>query len=62
MNRTMRSDVCPSCGTALRWSPPDGWGVGCGMWVCPRCKYKRPDGAAVNPWKALKPKKRVKRK
>jgi len=32
------------------------------MWVCPRCKYKRPDGAAVNPWKALKPKRKVRRK
>lgn len=57
-----RSDVCPSCGTVLRWVPPDDWGIGCGEWKCPRCKYKRPDGAAMNPWKALKPKRKVRRK
>lgn len=50
-----RSDVCPSCGTTLRYEPPDEFG--CGSWLCPRCKYRRPEGSPINPCKFLRKKK-----
>ena len=46
-----RSDVCPSCGKALRWYPPEGTFNNPGCWVCPRCKYKRAEGSVPNIWK-----------
>ncbi len=53
-----RSDVCPSCGKSLRYEPPDSFGMGCGSWACPRCKYRRPEGSPRNPYRFLKRKKR----
>lgn len=46
-----RSDICPSCGKQLRWSPPDGMGFGSGFYYCTRCKYKRYEGCAQNLWR-----------
>lgn len=51
-----RSDICPSCKTALRWEPPGV--LGAGYYVCPRCKYHRNEGSAVNIWKNFKRKKK----
>lgn len=42
MNRT---DVCPSCGTKLRYEQPDI--MMCGAWVCPRCHYRRREGSCM---------------
>lgn len=53
-----RTDVCPSCGKALQWEPPDEYGMCCGSWVCSRCKYRRPEGSAKNPLGFMKRKKR----
>lgn len=55
-----RNDICPSCGTRLRYDPPDSWGLSAGSWICPRCKYKRPEGSAANPMRFFK-KRRKKR-
>ena len=43
-----RRDLCPACGTQLRYEKPDSWGMACGAFICPRCKYKRPEGSARN--------------
>ena len=51
-----RVDICPQCGTTLRWQPPDM--VICVMWICPRCKYKRGEGSERNPYKFLRRRKR----
>ena len=51
-----RNDICPSCGTSLRYEPPNEWGGG--QWICPRCKYKRREGSATNPFKFFKKRRR----
>lgn len=45
-----RKDVCPSCGKQLRCLYDNGYT----LWKCPRCKYKRHEGAEENPWKIFK--------
>ena len=51
-----RSDICPSCGKQLRWSPPETVGIGgiAGYYYCPRCKYKRYEGSDPNPFSLRK--------
>lgn len=51
-----RSDICPSCGKALYYEPPDIYGMMCGAWVCPRCKYRRYEGSPKNPMKFFRKK------
>lgn len=45
-----RSDICPSCGKQLRWSPPncDTLYGQSGFYYCSRCKYKRYEGSDPN--------------
>ena len=53
-NMMIRKDVCPSCGKQLQQFYDNGYT----RWYCPRCKYKRYDGAEENPWKAFRRKNR----
>lgn len=53
-----RNDICPTCGTSLRWEDPDDWGMKSGSWFCPRCKYRRLDGSPIDPFKFFRKHKR----
>lgn len=43
-----RNDICPVCGKELRWIEPTESMEG--QWKCPRCKYKRHEGAPKADW------------